>query len=333
MRTSDFRVQAGWPALAVATLLALPASAQQRTGTDYPTRPVRIVVAQAAGSGVDIMARTVAAKLTESFGQQVIVENRAGANGIIGHELVAKAKPDGYTLILGVPSALTMNPFVYKSLPYDPPRDFVPITQTATNTFVLVVNPSLPVRNPAELVALGKRRPGDLVYASFGIGNQTHLAGELFRLETGLNAVHVPYKGEAPAVAELMGGQVVYLFAPSQGVAPHIRAGRLRLLASLGEKRATAFPETPTMVEAGFRRVVVTGWSGLLAPTGTPPEIIDRLHRETARHLATPELRERLSSSGAEPVGSSPAEFAAFIRSETDKWSRVVRDAGLANSQ
>jgi len=331
MATALSTTGGGIALIAVSFVAAAPAAAQPKS--DYPTRPVRIVVAQAAGSGVDIMARTVAAKLTESFGQQVIVENRAGANGIIGHEAVAKAKPDGYTLGLGVPSALAMNPFVYKSLPYDTLRDFAPITQTATNTFVLVVNPSLPVRSGADLVALGKRRPGDLIYASFGVGNQTHLAGELFRLETGLNVLHVPYKGETPAVAELLGGQVAYMFAPAQGVTPHIRAGRLRLLASLGEKRATAFPDAPTMVEAGYRRVVVTGWTGLLAPTGTPAEIVDRIHRETARHLSSPELRERLSSVGAEPVGSSPSEFAAFIRAEMEKWSRVVRDAGLAGTQ
>jgi tripartite-type tricarboxylate transporter receptor subunit TctC len=300
---------------------------------DFPTRPVRIIVAQAAGSGVDIMARTLAAKLTESLGQQVIVDNRPGANGIIGMEAAAKSKPDGHTLVLGVPSALTMNPYVYKTLPYDTFRDFAPITQTAVNTFVLVVNPVLPVRSVNDLVMLGKRRPGELIYGSFGVGNQTHLAAELFRSEGQLKVLHVPYKGGTPAVSELLGGQTTFMFSPSQGVAPYIKSGRLRLLATCGESRAKAFPDAPTMIEAGLKRVVVTGWTGLLAPAGTPVAIIERLAQDTAQHLAIPELRQQLSAAGAEPVGSTPKAFAAFIKAEAEKWGRVVREAGLAQSQ
>jgi len=313
--------------------LAVPALAQAPARTDYPTRPVRIIVPQAPGSGVDTMARTVAAKLTESLGQQFIVDNRPGANAIIGTEAAAKSKPDGYTLALGMPSSLAMNPAVYKVLPYDTFRDFVPITQTAMNTFVLIVNPSLPVKSVKELVELGKRRPGDLIYGSFGIGNQTHLASELFKAEAGIQALHVPYKGETPALTELLGGQSTFMFTPGQGVAAHIKAGRLRLLASCGETRAKAFPDVPTMVEIGMPRVIITGWTGLIAPVGTPPEVVDRIYRDTAKHLAVPELRDRLSATGAEPVGSTPAEFAAFIKSEVEKWARVVKSAGLMHSQ
>ncbi|HEX9673054.1 MAG TPA: tripartite tricarboxylate transporter substrate-binding protein [Burkholderiales bacterium] len=234
----------------------------------YPTRPVRIVVPQTPGGGLDISTRAVALKLAETWGQQVIVDNRAGANGIIGIEAVAKAKPDGYTLSAAFTSVLTVNPHVYKSLPYDTFRDLVPITQTVTNTIVLAVNPTVPARTVKELVALGKSRPGDLSYGSFGVGNLTHLAGELLDLETGIKATHVPYKGETPAVVDLVAGQVAFGFATAPGVAAHLQNRRLRLLATCGERRATAFPDTPTMIEAGFPKVLVTGWNGFLAPAG-----------------------------------------------------------------
>lgn len=319
-------------ALFALTLACTGACAQPRPA-DYPSRPVRLIVAQAAGAGVDIMARSLAARLSESLGQQVIVDNRPGANGIIGMEAVARAQPDGYTLVLGVPSALTMNPYVYKSLPYDTFRDFAPITQTALNTFVLVVNPSLPVKSVRELIELGKRRPKELVYSSFGVGNQTHLASELFAIEAGVNVLHVPYKGGTPAVTALLGGETTFMFVPALGVTPHVRAGKLRLLATCGETRARAFPEVPTMIEAGLKQVVITGWTGLLAPAGTPATIIDRLHRDTVRHLSDPTVRERFGGAGAEPVGSTPAQFAAFIKSESEKWGRVVRAAGLYQTQ
>jgi tripartite-type tricarboxylate transporter receptor subunit TctC len=299
----------------------------------YPSRTVRIVVPQAAGGGVDIMARSIAQKLTETWGQQVIVENRPGANGIIGIEAVAKAKPDGYTLSGAFTSVLTINPHVYKSLPYDTFRDFAPISQTVTNTIVLIVHPSLPVNSVKELVALGRSRPGQLDYGSFGVGNMTHLAGELLRVETGLKMVHIPYKGETPALTELIGGQVALLFAVSSAAAPHIRAGRARLLATGGEKRAMAWPDTPTMIEAGFPKVQVTGWNGFLAPAGTPPEIIQKVYRDSARHLSAPELRERLSAIGAEPAGTTPDQFAEFMKSETEKWLRVSKAAGIYKSQ
>jgi len=310
-------------------LLAAAGAAAQ----PYPARPIRIIVPQAPASGPDIMARQVAQKLTESWGQQVIVDNRPGANGIIGMEAVAKSKPDGYTLVMSVPSALTMNPYVYKQLPYDTFRDFVAITQTATNTFGLVVNPALPAKSVRELVALGKGRPGQLNYGSFGIGNQTHLAAELFSAATGLKTVHVPYKGQTPAVTELVAGQVSFMFTPMPGAASMVDAGRLRLLATCGEKRDAIFTNAPTMIEAGFPAVVITGWSGLLAPAGTPADVVNRLQAEIARHILAPELKEAMRKQGAEPVASTPQQFAAFIKSEAQKWSQVIKRAGLEYTQ
>jgi tripartite-type tricarboxylate transporter receptor subunit TctC len=300
--------------------------------TEYPVRTIRIILPQPAGGGTDVVARAIAQKLTDAWGQQVIVDNRPGANGIIGTDLAAKAKPDGYTLLYGFTSMLTINPSVYKSLPYDTLRDLTPITHTVTNTMALVVNPYLPVRSVKELITLARSRPGDLLYGSFGIGNQTHLTAELFRIEVGLKMLHVPYKGETPAITETISGQVAMMFAPSAGVAPHIGAARLRLLATCGEKRSTAFPETPTMIESGFPNVVSIGWGGMLAPAGTPPEIIQKLQRETARSLAAPEVRDRLSAIGSEPVGGSTGEFAALLKAELAKWSRVVRGANLVHS-
>ena len=316
-----------------AAALLIAASAAAQTRQDYPNRPIRIIVAQAPGSGPDIMARTIGQKLTEAWGQQIVVDNRAGANGIIGMEAAAKSKPDGYTLVLAVPSALTMNPYVYKTLPYDTFRDFAPITQAATNTFGLVINPSLPVKTVKELVALGRARPNQLNYGSFGVGNQTHLAGELFAAETKIRMVHVPYKGQTPALTDLISGQVTLMFTPMPGATPHVESAKLRLLATCGEKRDAIFTNVPTMLEAGYPTVVITGWSGLLAPAGVPREIINRLQSEVHKHLMEPTLKDALTKQGGEPVASTPEQFAAFIKSEAEKWSRVIKQAGLEFTQ
>jgi tripartite-type tricarboxylate transporter receptor subunit TctC len=317
----------------LATLAAAPAAGQGKPATDFPNRTVRIVIPQAAGGGVDIMTRAVAQKLSEAWGQQVIVDNRPGANGIIGIDAVAKAKPDGYTLSAAFTSVLTINPHVYKTLPYDTFRDFAPISQAVTNTIVLMVHPSVPARSVKELVALAKARPGQLNFGSFGIGNVTHLAGELLRVEGGVKMEHVPYKGETPALTGLISGEFAVLFAVSSAAAPHIRTGRARLLATGGEKRSPAWPDTPTVGEAGFPNVTVTGWNGFLAPAGTPLEIIQKVHTESARHLLGTELRDRLTALGADPVGSTPAQFAAFIKSEAEKWERAAKAANVYKSQ
>jgi tripartite-type tricarboxylate transporter receptor subunit TctC len=314
--------------VAGACLLSAVAPAQ-----DYPTRLIRIVVAQAPSSGPDLAARALGQKLTESWGQQVIVDNRAGANGIIGGELVAKSKPDGYTLLLGVPSAITVNQFVYKKMPYDPVRDLAPVTQIATNTFGVVVTPSLPASSIKQLVALARTRPGELTFASAGIGNLTHLAGELFSQATAVKMLHVPYKGTTPAQVDVMSGQAALTFVSMRGIAEHVAAKKARLLATMGEKRDPAFADSPTLVELGYPTLVVIGWNGLLAPAGTPAEILQKLSREIGRHLSVPEFRDRMASLGADPSPSTPEAFAAFIKAEAAKWQKVVRAIGLEHSQ
>lgn len=317
-------------AVAIAIMIAIGASSHAQ---NYPQRPITIIVAQAPGSGPDMMARGIGQKLTELWGQQVIVENRPGANGIIGMEAVAKAKPDGYTLVLAVPSAVTMNPTIYKQLPYDTVRDLAPITQAVTNTFGLVINATLPVRTVQDLVALGRARPTQLIYASAGIGNQTHLAGELFAAETQLRMTHVPYKGQTPALTDLISGQVTLMFTPLPGAAQHIASGRLRLIATCGEQRDSAFSQVTTMREAGFPTVIITGWNGLLAPAGVSRDIVNRLHGEVARYLLAPATKAMLLQLGADPVGSTPEQFTAFIKAESAKWSKVIKAAGLEYTQ
>jgi len=315
------------PALVIISS-CLPAHAQV-----YPNRPVRVVVPQSAGGGLDVVVRLMAQELSQKWGQQIVVDNRPGANGIIGLEAVAKSKPDGYTILAGFPSPLTVNPHVYKTLPYDTFRDFAPITQLVTNTLLLVVNPHLPVRNVKELVALARSRPGQVVYGSFGIGNLTHLANELLSGETGVKMTHVPYKGETPSITETIAGQVMMSWATSAGAGPHIHSGRLRLLATGAASRSTAWPDTPTMVELGYPNVQVTGWSALLAPAGTPQDVIERFQRDSTQYVLRPDIREKLSAMGAEPVGSTTAAFATFIKVEYDKWGRVVKQAGIYHSQ
>jgi tripartite-type tricarboxylate transporter receptor subunit TctC len=316
--------------LAAAALAAAlgPAHAQP-----YPTRPVKIISAQAPGSSVDILARLIAGKLGEAWGQQVIVENRPGANAIIGMEAAARAKPDGYTLAMAVPSAMTINPFIYKALPYKPLTDFVAITQTTAITFVLFVTPALPATSVAELIALARARPGALNYSSAGIGNQTHLAGELFAAQAGIAMTHVPNKGETQALLDVIAGETQLMFSTMPIAQPHIKAGKLRLLAVCGPDRSPEYPDTPTLSEAGLPGLIITGWTGVIAPAGLAPEIVDQIQRAVTRQILTPEMRATLSQQGAAPVGSTPAEFAAFIRAETAKWAPVIDAAGLAMSQ
>lgn len=302
-------------------------------GASYPQRVIRVVVPQPPGSGFDAYTRLIAQKLAETWGQQVVTDNRPGANGIIGVEQVTKAKPDGYTILAAFTSLLVINPHVYKTLPYDPLRDLAPMMQTVTNTIALVTHPKLPVRTVKELVALAKARPGELLFSSAGVGNVSHLAAELLATETGAKYLHVPYKGTTPAIQELIGGQVAFSFPTLVGVSAHISAGRLSLLATCGEKRAKTTPDTPTMIESGYPGMLVTGWGGYLAPANTPREIIASFHRDGARVLQTPELRERLSVLGSDPEVSTPEQFGAFLKAESEKWARAAKRAGIYQSQ
>lgn len=326
---STLRSLVRWAPVAALALLGAPQGAAQ----EYPARPLRIIVSQAAGSSVDILGRLIAARLTDAWGQQVVVENRPGANAIIGMELAARARPDGYTLAMVVPSAMTTNPFIYRKLPYDPLRDFAPITQSTAIAFVLVANPALPVKSVKDLVALGKARPGELNYGSSGIGNLTHLAGELFGLGAGVKAVHVPNKGDTPALLDVMTGQTAYMFSTMPVAVPQIQAGKLRLLAVCGTSREAGFPDVPTLAETGLRDVVIQGWTGMAAPAGTSAAIIAKLQKEIARHLLAADVKEQLARQGAQPVGSTPEQFSTFIRAETEKWAKVIKSAGLANTQ
>jgi tripartite-type tricarboxylate transporter receptor subunit TctC len=326
---STLRSLVRWAPVAALALLGAPQGAAQ----EYPARPLRIIVSQAAGSSVDILGRLIAAHLTDAWGQQVVVENRPGANAIIGMELAARARPDGYTLAMVVPSAMTTNPFIYRKLPYDPLRDFAPITQSTAIAFVLVANPALPVKSVKDLVALGKARPGELNYGSSGIGNLTHLAGELFGLGAGVKAVHVPNKGDTPALLDVMTGQTAYMFSTMPVAVPQIQAGKLRLLAVCGTSREAGFPDVPTLAETGLRDVVIQGWTGMAAPAGTSAAIIAKLQKEIARYLLAADVKEQLARQGAQPVGSTPEQFSTFIRAETEKWAKVIKSAGLANTQ
>jgi len=315
------------------TLAALGLLPQIASAQEYPTRVIRIVVAQAPSSGPDLTARALGQKLTETWGQPVIVDNRPGANGMIGGEAVARAKPDGYTLLLGVPSALTVNQFVYKKMAYDPVRDLAPVTQIATNTFGAIVTPSLPAASIKHLVALAKARPGELAYASAGIGNLTHLAGELFAQAAGVKILHVPYKGTTPAQVDVMSGQAQMMFVALRGIAEQVTSKKVRLLATCGEKRDPAFASYPTLIESGYPGLVVIGWNGLLAPAGTPSEIVHKLSAEIGRQLSVPAFHERMASLGADPAPSTPEAFGAFIKAEAAKWQKVIRAVGLEHSQ
>jgi len=319
-----------WIVAAVGAALALGVGLAQ--AEDYPVRPVRVVT-QAAGSSVDLVARLIGQGLTEDWGQQIVIDNRPGANGIIALELVARAKPDGYTLAMTGISALTINPFIYKTLPSRPIEDFAPVTQAVTFAFVAVVNPAVPARTLRELVALARQHPGELNYSSSGIGNLTHLVGELFCRSAHVAMVHVPNKGDTPAVMDVLSGQTQVMFATAPSAMAQIQAGTLRAIAVLGAARSPDLPDVPTAAESGYPDLQASGWGGIVAPAGTPPEIVDRLQREIARQLDRPAMRTLLEQQGAMPVGSTPAAFGAFIAAESAKWSQVVEAAGLTHSQ
>jgi tripartite-type tricarboxylate transporter receptor subunit TctC len=294
----------------------------------YPAKPIRMIVAFAPGGIADFAARSVSQRLTTALGVPVVVENRPGAGGITGAEVVARSAPDGYTLLVTSISH-TINPSVRKNLPFDAMRDFVPVTLITDAPNFLVVHPSLPARSVKELVALARARPGQISYASSGTGTSTHLSGELLKAMARIDVVHVPYKGGGPAVVDLIGGHVQMMFSTLPSVLQHVRAGKLRGLAVTGGRRFPAASEFPTMIESGIPGYEVSGWSGLFAPAGTPREAVNRLATEIAKILRAPDLKERFFVQGAEPVGNAPDVFAAFVASEIARWRKVVDFSGV----
>lgn len=316
-------------ALALLLLPLLAAGSTLAATQAYPTRSIRLVVPFAAGGGTDIVARTVGLKLSEALGQPVVVDNRVGAAGTIGTDFVAKSAGDGYTLLMGSNGPMAITPSLQAKLPYDPLRDFAPVALVTTMPFLLVVHPSLPVRSVRDLVALAKARPGQLNYASPGSGSTTHLAAELFKAMTGANIVHVPYKGVAPAATDLMSGQVQMMSGDLSTLLPHVKSGRARALAITGAKRSPLVPELPTISEAGVPGYETSGWFGILAPAGTPREVVTRLNTEIVKGLGSSDVRERLSALGGEVAGGSPEQFAAHLRQEIAKWGKLVKAIGL----
>ncbi len=295
---------------------------------DYPTRPVRLVTGSAPGGGSDFVARTLAERLTEKFGQSVIVDNRAGAGGSIGADIVAKAPPDGYTMLVSTGSAVAVNPALQK-LPYVVERDLAPVSLISTVPFALVVNPALPAKSVAELIQLARAQPGRVSYASSGIGAMSHLSMELFKSMAHVNLVHVPYRGSSPAAIDLISGQVQASFNNLIPTLPHVKSGRLRALGVSGRSRAPVLADVPTVAESGLPGYESTQWYGVLLPAGGPRSMVSSLNREFLAALQNPTVRARLLDEGGNIVGSSPDEFAAFIRTETVKWTKVVKDAGL----
>lgn len=297
-------------------------------GSAWPTRPVRIVVPFAPGGGVDTVTRLLAQKLTEQVGGSFVVENRPGAAGVLGAELVAKAPPDGHTLFTSAPE-FSINPSVRAKLAYDPFRDFAYITQLTSGQFMLASHPSVPAKTVKDVLALARARPGQLTYGSSGSGGINHLAGELLQSMTGIRWLHVPFKGAAPATAALMGGEIDFVFASTTGLIGAVKAGKVRPIAVTGTQRFGELPHVPTIGEAGVPGYNVSGWYGFYAPAGTAPHIVRRLHDEARRALFHPDVKEKLEKAGNEPVGSTPEEFSAFMRMEIEKWAKVVKAAQI----
>jgi len=313
----------GAAALLAASVLAWPALAQ-----NFPTRPITIVVPASPGGAIDITARLIGAKLSAAWGQPVNIDNRAGATGTTGTDFVAKAAPDGHVLAL-VASSHAINPSMFRKLPYDTVKSFEPVMLTHVVPLMLVVSPALPVKTVPELIAYGKGNPGKLSFASSGNGGAPHMSGELFKSMTGIDMLHVPYKGSTAAHPDLIGGRTSLMFDTVAAVAPQVKAGTVRALAVTTQKRSSVFPELPTMSEAGLKGYDTSTWGGLLAPAGTPKEVIARLNAEVEKALAAPDVREKLAVAGIEPGGGTPAAFGAFIQSEMARWAKVAKDAGI----
>ena len=313
----------------VVLALMLVACAVAAAAADaYPTRAIKLIVPSAAGGWTDTIARLVGNGLAAGLGVPVVIENKPGAGGNIASDLVAKSAPDGYTLLVPF-GGYAVNAYLYEKLPFDPVKDLVPVAQLCTVTGILVVNPSLPAKSVGELIALARSKPGVLNFASAGSGTEVHLAGELFRSMAGVDIVHVPYKGSAPALADLLGGQVQLMFANMPGTLQHVETGRLRVLAVNSATRSPLLPDVPTVAEPGVPGYEASTWFGVMAPAGTPREIVARLNAEIGKVLGTPEMQKFFRAEGASAVGGSPEQFAAFLRAEMGKWEKVIKAAGL----
>lgn len=300
---------------------------------NYPVRPIRLVVPAPPAGAPDALARLMGQAMTDSLGQPVVVDNRAGGNGIIGSEIAARAAPDGYTIVMGYAGPFSINPGLYDKLPYDPVKDFVPITLIASGQNILVVNPSVPAKSVKELVALAKSKPGQLNFASGGTGQSSHLSMELFMSMAGIKMVHVPYKGAGPAMADVIGGQVSLQFLALPPAIPQLKAGKLRGLAVTGSTRSRALPEVPTVAESGLPGYEVLTWYGAFAPAKTPNSIVSLLNSEMVKILRRPHAEEQFRRLGLETGGNSPEEFGRYLRGEIDKWKKVVKDAGIKIEQ
>src|SRR3954468_9213058 len=304
-------------------LVAAPALAA------YPDKPVRLIMPYPAGGSIDTAGRAVAQKLADTFGQQIVIDNRTGAGGVIGTETAAHAVPDGYTLVIGGTGTLALSPHLHRNLPYDPVRDFAPVTMLIASPYVIVVHPSVAANNVKELIALAKAKPGQINYASGGAGSAPHFASEMFNTAAGVKLTHVPYKGSTPGVIDLIGGQVQVMFTGIPSVIAYIKSNRLRALAVTGKTRTAALPDVPTVIESGVPGYVVSPWFGLLVPVHTPATIVATLHRETVKALRSPALTERFAVEGVDPVGDTPEHFAAYIKEEIVTWGKVVKDTSM----
>lgn len=310
-------------------LVALPCFACTTYAQNYPTKPIRLVLPFPPGGGTDALARIIVPKLSESLGQTLVIDNRAGAAGNISAEIVARSQPDGYTLLQGFSTVLTTSKSLYSKLPFDPDRDFEPITQLATAQYILVVHPSVPAKSLAEFVSLAKAKPGTLNYASSGVGSPLHLAAELFKTRAGIDLVHVAYKGGGPAGLAVLAGEVQVLFGSVAATLPYTKTGRLRALAVTSTKRSPLAPELPTIAELGYAGFNVTAWDSVLAPRGTPKEIIARLNAEIVKVLRASDIAALIRNVGYEPTGTTPGELAAIIKTESATWARVISDANI----
>jgi tripartite-type tricarboxylate transporter receptor subunit TctC len=323
----DVRYQvAGWLLLPLAVLAwsgAAPAA-------EYPTRPLRLVVSFPPGGSADFQARILGPKLTEQMQQQIVIDNRSGGSGVIALELVARSRADGYTLLLGPSSALALNPAVFAKLPYDPEKDFAPISMTSRVTLALVAGPSLPARSMKELIALAKASPGKITYGSTGVGGVAHIAGEMMKSTAGVDLIHVPYKGAGPQLVDVMSDNVGVGFVSLTSAIPHMRAGRLKVLVVTSSKRSSAAPDTPTVSEVGMPGLeIATGWFGILAPARTPKAVVSRLNAEIVKAIQSPQVQERFLGQGLDPATSTAEEFAAFIASSRATWAKVIKETGI----